>query len=126
MLPASQNCTRIISFDGCFFVQSHDTAILAVGDTNMVIYDHHGTIIGKAAVSQPLIKPPIIVDVDGDGIEDIVVVSSDEIVIYKLSIQLGSHYLVSGIVLLYLGIIVAHIVGPGGILAGRQRKCATD
>ncbi len=99
-----------------------------MGDTNMMIYDCHGTIIGKADVSQPLTKPPIIVDVDSDGIDDIVAVGSDEIVFYKLSRidSLGSQYLVSGIVLLSLGIIVAHIIGPGGIVARRQRKRATD
>ncbi len=99
-----------------------------MGDANMMIYDRHGTIISKADVLQPLTKPPIIVDVDGDGMNDIVAVGSDEIVIYKLSRidSWGSQYLVSGIVLLSLGIIVAHIIGPGGIAAERQRKRATD
>ncbi len=107
-------------------IQSHDAAILALGDTDIMIYDRHGKLIGKGAVSQPPIKPPIIADIDGDGIEDIVVVSSDEIVFYKLSIELGSQYLVSCIIILSMGIIFAHIIGRGGIVAGKKRQRATD
>ncbi|KAL7574879.1 hypothetical protein ACA910_010713 [Epithemia clementina (nom. ined.)] len=96
--------------------------MLLVGDSSMaLISPGHGKVLATAALPQPSIRRPILVDFNGDGTTDVLVVTHDAVWGYRVTISAGSSILFRITVgLLVVGIMLAILKNRFGPHPGKR------
>ena len=76
--------------------------ILIMGDSALGLVSTDGYLLSNVAIPKPPITKPAVGDFDNDGVTDVIIVTSDAILGYRLEVQVGSRGLLIAVVLLCL------------------------
>jgi hypothetical protein len=86
--------------------------ILWTGEESMVLLSPiNGNVIGYVAFPQPVVVRPIVIDFNGDGTSDVIVVTTDAIWGYRIKVQVVSSSLFQRILygIVFFGLLVAFL-----------------
>ncbi|KAL7552970.1 hypothetical protein ACHAWF_016207 [Thalassiosira exigua] len=86
-----------------------------------------GKVLASAAYPQRVAGPPILADLDGDGTDDLVVVSDDAVWGYRVVVETGrSGGFTIVVVTLLIGVALAALVHQVGRVPGQKSRRSTD
>ena len=96
--------------------------IVLTGDTSITLLSpRRGSVLATATFPQPAIRRPILVDFNGDGTSDVVVVTNEAVWGYRVKVRTGSSIMFRIVVgLLTLGLMLAVIRNRFGPHPGKR------
>ena len=112
-----------------FEVAPHARPIMLVGESSMALLSATlGNVLAAANVPQRSLRRPVLVDVSGDGVTDIMVISADAVWGYQVIVRTGASIFCRILVgLLLMGILLALLRNRYGSTSVRDRyKRSTD
>ena len=91
-------------------VDPSNQPIVVSGETSLVIMSAHGTKLGEQSYPQEPVHRPQLIDLNQDGVIDLLVVSNDGIWLFNIRFTSGSNWLIALNGLLFLLLIISLVM----------------